>query len=106
MKSVLQILRSKAIQRVFSVSPSTPLLEAAKVMAAKNVGALVVADAGQVVGIVSERDYVRRMAATGLPPEGPVSELMTTPVQSVSVNETNEDCMELMTHRRLRHLLV
>jgi IMP dehydrogenase len=76
-------------------------------MATKNIGSLLVGEGDQVAGIVTERDIVRKMAASGRSPkETQVRDIMDTPVHYVHTRHTNEECMALMTERRLRHLPV
>jgi CBS domain-containing protein len=107
MKNVTQILKTKAEQRVYTVAKTSSSLEAARLMTQENIGALLVLDGEAVVGIVSERDFARRMVlAERLPRDTPVSEIMSSPVQYVTPAHTNEDCMALMTDKRLRHLPV
>ena len=107
MKNVTQILKTKAEQRVYTVDKTSSSLEAARLMTQENIGALLVLDGEVVVGIVSERDFARRMVlAERLPRDTPVSEIMSSPVQYVTPAHTNEDCMALMTDKRLRHLPV
>jgi CBS domain-containing protein len=107
MKNVTQILKTKAQQRVYTVAKTSSSLEAARLMTQENIGALLVLDGEAVVGIVSERDFARRMVlAERLPRDTPVSEIMSSPVQYVTPAHTNEDCMALMTDKRLRHLPV
>lgn len=107
MKSVRDILRTKEISQTFSVQPHTKVLDAIKLMADKGVGALVVLENNQLVGIVSERDYARKvvlMARTSHTAE--VREIMTAKVITVTPDESIETCMEVMTEKRLRHLPV
>lgn len=107
MKHIAQILRSKADQRVHSIAPSDSVRDAVRQMVELNVGALLVLDAGEVVGIISERDCARNMVLAGRSPEGTVvREIMSAPVQYVQLSHTNEECMALMTDKRLRHLPV
>ncbi|UUZ74202.1 CBS domain-containing protein [Polaromonas sp. P1(28)-8] len=107
MKDVAQILKSKADHKVYTVSPLAPVLDAVKLMAEKNLGALLVLDGEEFVGIISERDCTRKMLlADRLPRETPVRDIMSSPVQYVSPGHTNEECMALMTDKRLRHLPV
>jgi len=107
MKSVVQILKSKPDQVVYKVPGTTPVSEAAALMATKNIGSLLIGERDQVVGIVTERDIVRKMAAAGRSPiETSVREIMDAPVHYVHTRHTNEECMALMTERRLRHLPV
>jgi CBS domain-containing protein len=106
-KPVIEILQSKAIQTLFAVEPETTVLEAAKMMAEHNVGALLVMRGERVVGIVSERDYVRRIAAAERSAHATTCEqIMTREVKVVSPDTSDEECMALMTQGRLRHLPV
>ncbi|GBL57715.1 putative CBS domain protein [Pseudomonas citronellolis] len=83
------------------------VLDALRVMAVKNVGALPVVDNGQVVGVVSERDYARKMILQGRSSVGtPVSAIMSSPVVTVDSQQNVDTCMSIMTERHLRHLPV
>lgn len=107
MKTVAEILRSKSNAYVYSVDIDDSLLDGLRVMAEKGVGALVVLAGGRLVGIVSERDYVRKVALAERSMLGAkVSEIMTRDVISVGPRDTLQSCLELMTERRLRHLPV
>jgi CBS domain-containing protein len=107
MKSVGQILRSKTLQGVATISPSATVHEAAALMAGKRIGALVVTADEAIVGIVSERDIARKLVQSDKPAKRTlVSEIMTSPVMYVEITNTNEECMALMTDNRLRHLPV
>ena len=107
MKSVVQILKSKADQSVHSIDPMTSVRDAASLMERKNIGALLVVEAERVVGIVTERDIARKMAQSGRSFERTAArEIMHAPVQCVHPHHTNQECMALMTDRRLRHLPV
>ncbi len=107
MKTALEILHSKKIQTVYSVAPDAPARDAVRMLAELNIGALVVAEAGRIVGILSERDYVRRLGTRGpLPEDLRVADLMTAPVMYAQPSMTNEECMAVMTDNRLRHLPV
>jgi CBS domain-containing protein len=106
MTTVAQVLKVKG-HSVWSVSPSATVYEALLLMAEKDVGALVVQDSGSLVGIISERDYVRRAARQGkIPNETPVQEMMTRDVTTIKPEDTIERCMALMTVKRIRHLPV
>lgn len=107
MRTIASILRSKPDQKVHTVAPSATMREALETMALHDIGALLVMEDGQIVGIVTERDYARKGALMGRDSrETPVRELMTSPVMYVSPQESNENCMALMTEHRLRHLPV
>ncbi len=106
MKTVRQLLQSKG-REVWSIAPEAMVYDALKVMAEKSVGALVVLDAGQVVGIISERDYARKVSLQGKSDRTtPVKEIMTPKVVYVRPEQTIEECMALMTDKRIRHLPV
>jgi CBS domain-containing protein len=106
MKTVAQLLRGKG-DEVLSVSPETSVFDALGVMAEKNVGALLVIEGGKLAGIFSERDYARKVILKGkVSREVPVREIMTSHVLYVRPDQTIEDCMALMTDKRVRHLPV
>ena len=107
MTIVAQVIKNKAVQSIFTISPNATVLEAIKIMADKGVGALVVAEDEKVVGIFSERDYTRQIALMERSSNNTlVSDIMTSKVISVSLNNTVEECLNLMTDRHLRHLPV
>jgi len=107
MKPISQILKSKPQAEVQDIAPDATVQDAATLMTQRNVGALLVREGEQIVGIVSERDIARRLATTDRPVRQlAVREVMSAPVQFVSPRHTNEECMALMTERRLRHLPV
>ena len=107
MKTVAQILQSKPSQAVHALGPAASVYEAVKLMADKNVGALVVTERGRVVGIVSERDYARKIVLMArASKDTPLREIMSSPVMYVQPDQTSEECMVLMTENRLRHLPV
>ena len=104
--TISAVLQGKGSQ-VFSVSPQTTVYEAIRVMAEKNVGALVVLDGERLAGVFSERDYARKVALPGKSPQQtPVTEALSAPVVSVPADATVEECMRLMTSHRVRHLPV
>jgi CBS domain-containing protein len=106
MKTVEQLLESKR-HNLVSVAPGTTVLDALKVMAEKEIGAVVVLDGAQLAGIFSERDYARKVVLQGKSSkETPVREVMTERVVCVRPEQTIEDCMGLMTDKRIRHLPV
>jgi CBS domain-containing protein len=107
MKSVVQILRSKPEQTVQTIAPSASVFDAVKIMAEKNIGALLVMEDVKVVGIITERDYSRKIILMGRSSkETPVRDIMTSSVMYVRPDQTNEGCMALMTDHRVRHLPV
>jgi len=107
MTSAAQVLKSKPRQTVESVAPSTSVFDAVKLMAEKNIGALLVLEEQKIVGIVTERDYARKVVLLGRSSkETPVRDIMSSPVMYVRPDQTNEECMALMTENRLRHLPV
>lgn len=106
-KTVADVLKSKPISNVYSVTPDSSVFAAVKLMAEKGIGALVVLEGERLAGIVSERDYVRKVAVQERSPANlKVSEIMTSKVITVTPEEDSRHCMELMTTGRLRHLPV
>ncbi len=106
MDTVAQILNRKGHQ-IWSVSPETSALDAARMMAEKNIGAVLVISEGRVKGIFSERDLARRVVAQGKDPATtPVSEVMTPQVLCIDPKATAEEVLAVMTEKRLRHLPV
>lgn len=109
MKTAAQLLKLKVAQnqQVHSITPDAMVLEALKLMAEKNVGALPVIEGGQVVGVISERDYARKVVLQGRSSVGtPVSAIMSSPVVTVDSQQSLERCMAVMTDSHLRHLPV
>lgn len=106
MKFVNHLLDSKG-RDIISVAPDSSVFDAIKVMADKAVGSLLVMDGDELLGIVTERDYARKVILKGRSSESTtVSEVMTKEVMTTSSSKTVNDCMELMTKRRIRHLPV
>jgi CBS domain-containing protein len=103
---VRQILKAKENNQVFSVTPETSILDVLRLMADKEIGAVLVMEGIKVVGIFSERDYARRGVLKGRTVESPVSESMTRIVYYVGPDQTTEECMAQMTDKRIRHLPV
>lgn len=106
MKTVRQLLQAKS-QGILSVTPESTVFEALKVMADKGIGALLVLESGKLVGILSERDYARKVILKGKSShDTPVREIMTDKVVYVQPGQTVEECMALMTDKHIRHLPV
>lgn len=106
MTTVSQLLRSKG-NDVWSVGPETTVYDALKLMAEKNIGAVLVVSDQRVVGIFSERDYARKVALKGKSArDTPVSEIMTERVIFVKPDQSVTECMAVMTDKRIRHLPV
>ncbi|MDJ0701270.1 MAG: CBS domain-containing protein [Woeseiaceae bacterium] len=106
MKTVKHILDAKG-NDVFSVAPADTVYDAVKFMADKGVGALVVLDDGKLVGIVTERDYARKLVLEGKSSrDTSVADVMTRKVLCVTPERTVDECMALMTDKRARHLPV
>ena len=106
MATVRDLLKFKGDQ-VWSIGPETSVLEALELMSEKNVGALVVLQNGQLQGIISERDFARSIAKIGrCLIETPVQDHMTKEVFTIGLDSSTEECMNLMTEKRIRHLPV
>ncbi|WNW10529.1 CBS domain-containing protein [Pseudomonas sp. DTU_2021_1001937_2_SI_NGA_ILE_001] len=109
MKTVAQLLKLKpeAHRQVHSIAPDALVIDALRLMAEKNIGALAVVENGAVIGVVSERDYARKMVLLGRSSVGtPVSAIMSSKVITVDSAQNVETCMNLMTDHHLRHLPV
>lgn len=106
MKTVKQILEEKGCQ-VWSVAPTATMFEALTMMAEREVGALTVLEGDKLVGIISERDYARKVILRGRTSRDTlVQEIMSSPVICVHLDQTVDECMALMTGKRFRHLPV
>ena len=106
MKSVKQILQGKEGE-VWKVTPDTTVFDALELMAEKNIGALLVLEADKLIGIFSERDYARKVILKGKASKNTaVKEIMSTKVLHVGPDQSIEECMALMTDKRIRHLPV
>ena len=106
MATVAQLLEDKP-RAIYSVSPDAPVLEAIRLMAEHSVGALLVIQDTRLEGIVSERDYARKVILMGRSSsDTPVSQIMTASVITVEPGFSAQQCMQLMTDRRVRHLPV
>jgi CBS domain-containing protein len=106
MKKVADILRHKG-SRVTSVSPETTVLDALKIMADQNIGSVVVLDGAKYAGIMTERDYSRKVILKGKSStDTPVSEIMSTDLPHVSPHDSIEFCMQLLSDKNIRYLPV
>ena len=107
MTAVADILKAKTSQTVHAIGPNDSVFDALQRMADKRVGALLVMEGDAIVGILTERDYARKIALKGRTSALTlVRDVMTTAVMFVRPNQTSEECMALMTDNRLRHLPV
>ncbi len=106
MATVMQLLVQKP-RAIYSVTPDAPVLEAIRLMAEHSIGALLVMRGERLEGIVSERDYARKVILMGRSSsDTPVSQIMTASVITVEPGFSAQQCMQLMTDRRVRHLPV
>ena len=106
MATVAELLQQKR-PGLHSIEPDAPVLAAIAALAENGIGALVVLDNQQLVGIVSERDYARKVILCGRSSsDTPVSQIMSAPVLTVRPDQTTRECMELVTNYRVRHLPV
>ena len=106
MTRINDLLATKG-SRVWSIEPEDPVLEALQLMADRYIGALPVMRGTELVGIISERDYARKVVLMGRSSsETPVWQIMSAPVVTIAPDDTVEACMALMTERRIRHLPV
>ncbi len=106
MKPVRELLRIKG-QETWSVTPDTPVYDALKLMAEKNVGALLVLEGDKLAGILSERDYARKVILKGKASKNtPAREIMSENVVCVTPKQSVAECMALMTDKHFRHLPV
>ncbi|SAK97335.1 signal-transduction protein [Caballeronia fortuita] len=107
MATVAQVLNSKPDQTVFTVPATASVFEAIKLMADKHIGAVIVTEGDEIVGIMTERDYARKVVLMDrVSKHTPVRDIMTSQVRYVRPDQTTDDCMALMTDKRMRHLPV
>lgn len=116
MRTVRQLLASKAPDRsesarggseIFAIGPDAAVIDAIRLMAEKRIGAVLVMEGPRLVGILSERDYARKVVLEGRSSKDTaVREIMTTDVVSVCPEDTADACMQIVTERRIRHLPV
>ncbi len=105
MNQVSEILGEKG-RDVLRIDGGSSVLEAVKQMVEANIGSLLVTEDGEIAGIVTERDYLRRVTLEGRSEEAPVREIMTSPLIVVTPETALDECMAMMTDRRIRHLPV
>jgi signal-transduction protein with cAMP-binding, CBS, and nucleotidyltransferase domain len=105
MNRVSEILDEKG-RDVLRIDGGASVLDAVKKMVEANIGSLLVTEDGEIAGIVTERDYLRRVTLEGRSEEAPVREIMTSPLVVVTPETALDECMAMMTDRRIRHLPV
>ena len=106
MRTVRQLLEAKS-PTIHAIRPEAPVLDAIRLMAEAHIGAVLVMDGPRLVGIVSERDYARKVVLQGRSSsDTPVSEIMTPNVLTTWSLDTSDHCMQTMTEHRIRHLPV
>ena len=106
MRTVRQLLEGKSAD-VFSIRPDAAVIDAIRMMAEHRVGALLVMEGARLAGIISERDYARKVVLQGRSSKDtPVRDIMTAQVVTVAPADSTERCMELVTNSRIRHLPV
>lgn len=104
MKTVKNIIQNKS-NNIYSVSPSTSVLDALQMMMDKNISALLVMEKDQLKGIFTERDYARKIILQGKSSKQTlIQEVMTADLETISLNSSIDQCMEVMTDRHIRHL--
>jgi IMP dehydrogenase len=91
---------------ILEIDGDSSVLEAVQLMVEKNVGSLLVTERGEVAGIVTERDYLRRVTLEGRTEDAPVREIMSSPLVVATRETTVDECMAMMTDRRIRHIPV
>lgn len=106
MRTVRQLLEAKAPE-IFAVAPDAPVIDAIRLMAQKRIGAVLVMRDGRLAGILSERDYARKIVLEGRSSKDtPVREIMTAEVITVRLEDDVQRCMQVVTRERIRHLPV
>lgn len=107
MKTVAEILKAKGDSTVHAIEPTATVFDAVQLMAQKNIGAVLVMKQDKIVGILTERDYARKVVLMARSSKDtPLRDIMTTSVIYVRPDQTSEECMALMTENRMRHLPV
>ncbi len=107
MQTVAEIIKAKPSATVHTTTPATSVYEAMKLMAERRIGALLVMDGNDIAGIMTERDYARKIALKSRTSKRTaVRDIMSSPVISVTPQQTSDDCMALMAQHQFRHLPV
>lgn len=107
MATVQELIAGKADASVYTIEPDASVYEAMKLMAEKHIGALIVMDNGAIAGIVTERDYARKIVLEQRTSHGTAArDIMSSPVVCVAPDQTSDDCIRLMGEHQLRHLPV
>ncbi|MFO1400351.1 MAG: CBS domain-containing protein [Steroidobacteraceae bacterium] len=107
MVTAADLLQQKKSPAIHAIEPESPVLEAVRLMAEHGIGALLVMNGTLLAGIVSERDYARKVVLLGRSSsETPVWQIMSSPVHSVEPDASVQQCMQIMTEKRVRHLPV
>lgn len=105
--TISDILKAKGPLQILSIAPQQSVFDALELLARYDIGALMVISEGQLIGILSERDYARKCVLLGLASKDTlVSQIMTSPVVSITPRHTVDECMSLMTSKHFRHLPV
>ncbi|MDR7097940.1 CBS domain-containing protein [Lysobacter niabensis] len=106
MRTVRQLLEAKTPE-IYAIAPDAPVIDAIRLMAEKRIGAVLVMEGTRLVGILSERDYARKIVLQGRSSsDTPVRTIMTADVLTVRPDDTAEHCMQVVTNQRIRHLPV
>lgn len=106
MKTIATLLEGKGYE-VWSISPDAPIFDALRLMAEHNVGALMVIDSGNLMGVISERDYARKVIILGRSSKDtPVKAIMSTRIYFANPTQTVDECLALMNTKHIRHLPV
>jgi CBS domain-containing protein len=106
MRTVRQLLEAKAPE-IYAIGPDSPVIDAIRLMAEKRIGALLVMEGQRLVGILSERDYARKIVLQGRSSsDTPVRDIMTADVICVRLDDSADHCMQVVTDQRIRHLPV
>lgn len=106
MRTVRQLLEAKAPE-IYAIGPDAPVIDAIRLMAEKRIGAVLVMEGARLVGILSERDYARKIVLQGRSSsDTPVSTIMTADVITVRPDDSADHCMQVVTEQRIRHLPV